>query len=220
MLTCLNLITGSLGCVAVIEGRTDLAIYYVILSGIFDFLDGFSARLLNVHSEIGKQLDSLADVVSFGLLPALFMYKLINSADATQLAGYLSFAGLAVVAFSALRLAKFNIDTNQTDKFIGLPTPANAIMLCSIALLPQWLTPGSLVLAIIALVSCYLLVSNHTMIALKFKGTSFRGNESRYLLVAVATLLVVIFQLKAIPMIIPVYILISLIGNFRKPDGV
>lgn len=217
-ITCLNLITGSLGCIAVIEGRTDLAIYYVLISGLFDFADGFAARLLGVHSAIGKELDSLADVVSFGLLPALFMYKLI---DAYQpLVDYLSVAGLAIVAFSALRLAKFNVDENQSDKFIGLPTPANAIMLTSIALLPEELGLNSWTLAVISLIACYLLVSNITMIALKFKGAGFKGNELKYILIAGVIVLVAIFQTEAIPMVIPLYILISILGNYRLQEHV
>lgn len=213
-ITCLNLITGSLGCIAVIEGRTDLAIYYVLVAGFFDFIDGFAARLLRVSSAIGKELDSLADVVSFGLLPALFMYRLIGAGE--QMAGYLSIAGLAIVAFSALRLAKFNIDENQSDKFIGLPTPANAMMLTSIALLPEALELNSWILTVVAIVSCYLLVSNITMIALKFKGKGWSGNEMKYTLLLVSLVLIIIFQLEAIPMIIPLYILLSIIGNLRQ----
>lgn len=217
-LTCLNLITGSLGCVAVVEGRTDLAIYYVIVAGIFDFFDGFAARLLKVHSAIGKELDSLADVVSFGLLPALFMYKLIDAYNPISV--YMSFFGLAIVAFSALRLAKFNVDLRQSDKFIGLPVPANAIMITSIAVLPDNFQINAWTLVAIALISCYLLVSNITMIALKFKGFGWKGNELRYFLIVSSFALVVIFQLHAIPMIIPLYILVSVIGNFSSQADV
>lgn len=212
-LTCLNLITGSLGCIAVIQGRTDLAIYYVLIAGVFDFFDGFAARLLNVRSAIGKELDSLADMVSFGLLPALFMYQLIEAYH--PVSRYLSFLGLSVVVFSALRLAKFNTDENQTDHFRGLPTPANAIMLTSIALLPDVIAINNWILAVIAIGSCYLMVSNITMIALKFKGFSWEGNQLRYVIIFISLILVAIFQLEAIPMIIPLYILLSILRNLN-----
>ena len=211
-ITCLNLITGALGCMAVIEGQLNLAIYYVVLAGLFDFMDGFAARLLKVHSAIGKELDSLADVISFGLLPAFFMYQLIGSSASWS---YLSFAGLAIAAFSALRLAKFNVDESQSDKFVGLPTPANAIMITSLIFLPEQVELTTSALLVVTVISCYLMISNMILIALKFAGFGWRGNELRYVIVGGIVLLVAIFQLSAIPFIIPYYILVSVYGNFK-----
>ncbi|RZM21023.1 MAG: CDP-diacylglycerol--serine O-phosphatidyltransferase, partial [Pedobacter sp.] len=119
-LTCANLLSGCIGIVFAFQGQLDLAAYAVLISGIFDFFDGFSARLLNVKSLIGKELDSLADMVSFGFLPGVVMFKLLDQSDYTS--PYLPFIGFLITIFSALRLAKFNIDERQTEDFIGLNT--------------------------------------------------------------------------------------------------
>lgn len=208
-ITCLNLLIGSVGCIRVIEGRPELAIYFVLAAGFLDFIDGFAARWLRVSSAIGKELDSLADVISFGLLPALFIYKSIESSSYAPYA----LIGLLVVVFSALRLAKFNVAENQSDQFIGLPTPASAILITSLALLPESLSLTGLGFILISLTTSFLLVSPFTMIALKFKGTSWTPNRWKYILLIGIAILLVIFHLHAFPFIIPFYILISLIGN-------
>src|SRR6476620_6072036 len=132
-LTCCNLICGCLGIVFVLEGRLVPAAYFVWAACVFDFFDGFAARMLKVSSPIGKELDSLADVVSFGVLPAMVMYTMIGNSTTSPALPYL---GFMIAVFSALRLAIFNIDETQTDSFKGLNTPANSFFITSLPLLP------------------------------------------------------------------------------------
>ena len=122
-ITCANLFSGCIGIVYAFNGALETAAYFVLLSGIFDFFDGFAARLLNVKSNIGKDLDSLADMVSFGFLPGVVMYQLLSQSDYAS--PYLPYLAFIITVFSALRLAKFNNDTRQTEDFIGLNTPMN-----------------------------------------------------------------------------------------------
>lgn len=208
-LTCMNLIVGVLGCISVIKGDIWNAIYFVIIAAAFDFLDGFSARLLNVKSEIGKQLDSLADMISFGLLPALFM---LGSLSQTSLApSILAYIGILIAPFSALRLAKFNIDDRQSEQFLGLPTPANAILITSLTFLPFHLNGWALIAITIA--SCYLLVSEFPMLALKFSSFDFKPNILKYLLVLISIVCLIIFGFNGIAYLIPVYIILSIVGS-------
>lgn len=216
-LTCLNLVTGSIGCISILRGDYEQAIYFVLIAGLFDFLDGFAARLLKVQSAIGKELDSLADMVSFGLLPALYLLVRIEDHTDHLLLPYIA---LIVAAFSALRLAKFNIDESQSDKFIGLPTPANAIFIATLNFLPLNLQPGLWALIAIALTTSLLLVANLPLIALKFKGTSWIKNKWKYLLIILIVLLVSVFQLTSLPFIIPAYLLVSILGNYLDPQNV
>lgn len=220
-LTCLNLLTGAFGCIAIFEGQHENALYYVLLSAFFDFLDGFAARLLHVQTEIGKELDSLADMVSFGLLPSLYMvtalehHLVLNNEQ-------MPYIGLLIAAFSALRLAKFNVDTRQSDRFIGLPTPANAIMITSLSFIPAAISITGSFLMILTLISCYLMVAELPMIALKFKGFGWKGNQWRYALVMVVVVSAGVFQLAAVPFVIPVYLVLSVMenlasGSFFKP---
>ncbi|RED99742.1 CDP-diacylglycerol--serine O-phosphatidyltransferase [Marinoscillum furvescens] len=216
-LTCLNLITGAIGCIAIIRGNSEWAIYFVLISAFFDFLDGFAARLLHVQSAIGKELDSLADVISFGLLPSLFVFaQLEQQLDQP----YLPYVALLIGAFSAIRLAKFNTDDRQSDQFIGLPTPANALLLTSLPLLPSAIDLSGYPLLALALVTCYLLVAPLPMIALKFNDWSWKNNQLKYSLVILIVLLVAMLQLKALPFVIPAYVVLSIIGNFRPAKDV
>ena len=175
---------------------------------MFDFLDGFAARMLKVSSPIGKELDSLADMVSFGLLPSIVMYKMLMSVGAPDYVPYLAFS---IAVFSALRLAIFNVDTRQTDSFRGLPTPANTLM---ITVLPLLTTVAFLqsyeVLIIITLLSSYLMVSGIELFALKFKNFSWADNKIRFTFLLLSVLLLAILQLSAIPLIILLYIALSL----------
>lgn len=216
-LTCLNLITGGVACVSIIRGDFHLAIYFVLISAVFDFLDGFAARLLKVQSAIGKELDSLADMVSFGLVPALYMFRMVETQSSSS---YLPYYALLIAAFSALRLAKFNIDTNQSDQFIGVPTPANTILITSLSFLPETWPIGLPLSLIIITVSSLLLVAKIPMIALKFKHSGWKGNESKYLLIACIIVLGVFLQLNALPFIIPVYIAFSLVENFISKKAI
>ena len=210
-LTCLNLITGGIGAIFIIRADYDLAIYFVLASALFDFFDGFAARMLKVQSVIGKELDSLADMVSFGLVPALYMFRVLEGQTNIQ---YLPYYGLLIAAFSALRLAKFNVDDRQSDQFIGLPTPANTIMIASLSFLPANWEITLIATIVIITVSSFLLVANVPMIALKFKTFGWKGNELRFILILSIVSLGIIFGINALPFIIPVYILLSLIGNF------
>jgi len=209
-LTCCNLLCGCLGVVFVLEGRTFPAAYFVWIACVFDFLDGFAARMLKVSSPIGKELDSLADMVSFGLLPSLVMYKLLMSASAPEYVSYLAFS---IAVFSALRLAIFNVDTRQSDSFRGLPTPANALMITALPLLigtAADFLKSYYVLVIITLLSSYLMVSGIELFALKFKNFSWQDNKIRFTFLLLSVLLLAILQLSAIPVIILLYIALSL----------
>jgi CDP-diacylglycerol---serine O-phosphatidyltransferase len=208
-LTCCNLLCGCFGIVFLLEGRTVPAAYFVWIACVFDFFDGFTARVLKVSSPIGKELDSLADVVSFGVLPSLVMYKMI--AESTE--GPIAYAGFMIAAFSALRLAIFNVDETQRDSFRGLNTPANTLFITSLPLLHNrvgdWLyQPWVLVMITVAF--SLLLVSRIEIFALKFKNFTWADNKLRFTFLILSVLLLAIFQVVAIPLIILLYIVLSL----------
>jgi CDP-diacylglycerol--serine O-phosphatidyltransferase len=231
-ITLLNLISGSVAVILAVEGKLIPAVALVGLAAVFDFLDGFFARLLHVKSEIGKELDSLADVISFGLTPSVILFCLIRENPALQstqgLAGILPYSAMLIAAFSALRLAKFNLDTRQSTSFLGLPTPANALFIVSLALISgsQALQEAGLLssiagnlyfqLALIPL-SCYLLVSEIPLFALKFSsGFSFSANKLKYILVLLSTIALIAFQWAGIPMIVILYVVISTVAGQEK----
>lgn len=211
-ITLLNLLSGVLGILWVLEGEVVYGAYFVILSAGFDFLDGFAARLLKVQSDMGKELDSLADVVSFGVLPGILLYSLTKAQTDSQFLPYLT---LIVPMLSAYRLAKFNLDTRQSDQFIGLPTPANALLLSTLPhLVAHWpeLAPwvtSPIALVVIAWVASILLVSELPLIALKFKNSSFADNTYRYTLLCLGAFCFAWLQLAGIPLIISAYLLLS-----------
>ena len=215
-LTLLNLLSGVLGILWVLEGQPLYGAYFVILSATFDFFDGFAARLLKVQSELGKELDSLADVVSFGVLPGILLYSLTKSQTE---ASFLSYCTLIIPMLSAYRLAKFNLDTRQSDRFIGLPTPANALLLTTIPhLAARWpeLSPwlsSPITLVVIAWLTSLLLVVELPLIALKFKNNSLRDNSYRYALLLIGAVCLVWLQLAGIPLVILAYLLLSGMEN-------
>jgi len=220
-ITLLNLFCGSIAVIFAVNGNMKLTALFVFLGVFFDFFDGLLARKLKVEGELGLQLDSLADMVTSGLVPGLVMFYLFNlvNTEASNLNNYLPYFGLLITLASAYRLAKFNISTNQTNSFIGLPTPANALLILSLPLiiefqnndimdaiiLNKWFLIG------ITLLSSYLLNSNLKLLALKFKTWNFKGNAARYMLIILSIVLLVIFKFAAIPLIIASYIIISLI---------
>ena len=218
ILTLCNLMSGCFGIVAVMKGSTIPAAYFVWASCVFDFLDGFAARILKVSSPIGKELDSLADVVSFGVLPAAVMYQMLSATTDNE---YLPYIAFVIAAFSALRLAIFNIDETQSDSFRGVPTPANALLLTSLPLLPlsihNFYTLESLV--IIAVVTSLLLVSRIELFALKFKDFVWKNNQMRFTFLAVSVLLLALLQVSAIPIVIALYILMSVIVQVVATKG-
>jgi CDP-diacylglycerol---serine O-phosphatidyltransferase len=209
-LTCGNLLCGCLGLISIYKGYGTPAAYFIWAAGLFDFFDGFAARLFKVSSPIGKELDSLADMVSFGMLPAFAMFQLIDNATAVE---WMPFVALLLAVFSALRLAKFNIDTRQSDSFIGVPTPANAFFITALPFVPDGfngflLNPWALIA--ITLIFCFLMVSPFELLALKFKNFKWAGNQLRFIFVALSLLLVVWWGAAALVPIILIYIVLSL----------
>ena len=217
LLTLGNLCCGASATVALlVAGDYTLAFWLVVAAAVFDFFDGFTARLLGCSSPIGVELDSLADMVSFGLVPAVAMFCLTGEAASlgwipAEYWGVAQYLCFVIVAFSALRLAKFNIDDTQHTEFCGLPTPANGLLCLSLAML---MSAGEIVLSkevivIISIVMAYLLISPVRMFALKFKGYGLRGNEVRYAFIVLSVVLIAAFTKYAVPSIIVIYILFS-----------
>lgn len=219
MLTLGNLLCGSAAVVALLaHSDYELAFWLMIASAVCDFFDGFVARLLKSSSPLGVQLDSLADMVSFGLVPSVALFCIYDALPAAMqipegVSVVLRYLTFVVVAFSALRLAKFNIDDTQTTEFCGLPTPANGLFCLSLAMLAA---AGDValtreVVVAIAVVMAYLLISPVRMFALKFKGFGWRGNQIRYLFILACVVLAVLFTKYAVPAIILLYIAISVV---------
>ena len=219
-ITLLNLFSGCVAVIFALEGNMKLTAFFVCLGIFFDFFDGLLARKLNVASELGVQLDSLADMVTSGLVPGLVLFHLLGLAPQLSWETYnlLPYFGLLVTLASAFRLAKFNISTNQSDAFIGLPTPANTLLIISLPLILEYqhsdainatiLNPWFLI--VLTLVSCYLLNAPIKLIALKFKTWNFKDNASRYILIILSLVLLAIFQFAGIPLVIIAYILLSI----------
>ncbi|WP_395811042.1 CDP-diacylglycerol--serine O-phosphatidyltransferase [Daejeonella sp.] len=220
--TCLNLFSGCLGIVFAFNGELHFASYAILISAVLDFLDGMLARWLKAYSEIGKQLDSLADMVSFGVLPSVIIYHIfLLSPQTAPYSTFLNYSAFLIAVFSALRLAKFNIDTRQTENFIGLPTPANSLLIASFPIIMDKNTSffmnyimNPYFLFIFSLGMGLLLVSEIPLISLKFKSLKFSDNLLRYTLIASSLILLLLFQFAAIPIILCLYFLISFI-QFR-----
>ena len=222
-----------MGCVALIfvfEGSKHLAAIFIGFSILFDFMDGFLARLLKAKSNIGKDLDSLSDLVSFGLVPAtvVFMYMLDsgNLPDISLTIWLSAVPAFLITIFSAIRLAIFNNDLRQTDSFIGVPTPANAAFFMSFPLILEYSTPGTPIylaielltgnyfnMLLLVIISSALLVSNIPLFALKFKSFGIRENFFSYLFLLITVLLVLILFIQAIPLVVIFYIILSLVRN-------
>jgi CDP-diacylglycerol--serine O-phosphatidyltransferase len=245
------MLCGILSIFLSLSGRLDLAPYPIFLGAIFDFLDGFVARLLKQQGELGKQLDSLADMVTFGLAPGIMMMGIfvislditsfrmysgdfyylnwIKNALQLQVDNYLPFLALLIPVFSMFRLAKFNLDTRQTEGFIGLNTPANTLLLCTFPLIlaqdfemgsinylarefvlnPWFLTPLIVVL-------CVLLISEIPIFSLKFKYFKWKGNEIRFIFLITCSLIIPLTLYWSMGIIVILYIILSVIDNFLK----
>lgn len=220
LLTLSNLFCGCVGILFAREFPPYAAAYFVWAACIFDFLDGFAARALNTTSAIGKELDSLADMVSFGVLPGIAMFTWIES---TAPGGYLPYCAFLIPAFSALRLAKFNIDENQKDTFIGLPTPANALFITGLVFLSpplDFITASQTGLVITTILFSMLLVVPVNLFALKFKNYSWTDNKLRFTFIALAVLLLGWKQAEGVSLIILLYILLSLAqGAFSRKES-
>ena len=218
-ITCANLFSGCIGIVLAFKGELIAAAYAIFLSAIFDFFDGLASRVLKSFSGIGKDLDSLADMVSFGVLPAVIMYQLfLQARQIDNVSPWLNFIAFLIPVFSALRLAKFNVDTRQAENFIGMPTPANAILIASFPIIighhNRYYTPYLLnpyVLSCFVIVMCALLVLEMPMMSLKFKNKDFNKNIYRYLLLLFSAILILFFKFAAVPVVILIYIILSVV---------
>lgn len=220
-ITCLNLFSGCLALYFAFRDELEYAAYMVVIAAIFDFMDGMLARLLKAYSEIGKQLDSLADMVSFGVVPGVIMFSLLARTEAEVLgipAHILPFFGFVITIFSALRLAKFNIDTRQAESFIGVPTPACTMFIASLPLILA--TAGFLYEDIIlnpyfllgvTIVFSYLLIAELPLFALKFKNLSWKDNSIRFIFVGISVILLALVKFAAVPLIIILYIILSIV---------
>lgn len=225
-ITILNLLCGVGAVFMAIHGRWEAAAYLIFAGSIFDFADGFAARALKAYSEIGKQLDSLADLISFGFAPAAIwsnmMYSLKYAAtgkaffDMAWMDQVVVFFPFILVAFAALRLAKFNVDTRQTENFLGLTTTATGIFTASFALLVKnnTLNLGTIIspsiIIIIIAIFCALLVSEIPMFSLKFKSWGWKGNAQKYILLIAGIALIATLGLGGISLLIVLYILFSM----------
>jgi CDP-diacylglycerol--serine O-phosphatidyltransferase len=222
-ITCLNLISGCFSVFFAVKGMLEIASLLILLAAFFDFFDGFFARLLKVQSPIGVDMDSLADLCSFGIAPAMILLMwlqecLLNQPPALQESAvrYLVYIAFLIPALSAVRLAKFNHDEQQKNKFIGLATPANALFLGFLHFSSEKLTivNNFWLLLGLTIIFSLLLISNLNMFSLKFKTFAFKENAIRYIFLFIALILLIIMQLGAFPIIILCYILLSLGLNF------
>ncbi len=224
-LTCCNLISGCVATSYAFAADARMALIWIIIGAAFDFYDGMSARLLHVSSPIGKELDSLADDITFGVAPSTILFSELAIADYPALLysvrDFIPYVAFIMAAFSALRLAKFNLDTRQTTSFIGMPTPANALFWGSLIASRPWecigsLPAGAVVLGLILLmlVCSGLLVCELPMFALKFKQWAWHGNEIRYgFIIASAALICIFGFIQSFWMITLLYLVISVISN-------
>ena len=218
-LTCGNLLCGCFGIVYCLENRDVPSAYFVWAAGVFDFFDGFAARWLKVTSSIGKELDSLADMVSFGLLPSLVMYKMIGSITPNE---WLPYSAFLIAICSALRLAIFNVDETQRENFKGLNTPANSIFITSLPFLTGKISAFVMqdwMLLLITIAFSLLMVSRIDIIAFKFKDFTWKSNQLRFTFLALAILLLLWGGTSAVSLVILFYIAFSLIGKAFKIMG-
>lgn len=223
-ITCCNLISGCIATYNAFLGDIRMALLWIIVGAVFDFFDGMSARLLKVSSPIGKELDSLADDITFGFAPsAIIFYELSimeYPSELLMLKPYLPYFAFVMAAYSALRLAKFNLDERQSLGFIGLPTPANALFWGALFVGAQnFMESTAYMLPVVLLmicVSCWLLISEVPMFALKFKQWGWKGNEVKYIFLISCLPLLMIFGITAFSVIIAWYVVLSVVVNLRN----
>ncbi|MBR1469505.1 MAG: CDP-diacylglycerol--serine O-phosphatidyltransferase [Prevotella sp.] len=227
-ITCLNLVSGCIAIYQAFQGDYEMALFWIVSGAVFDFFDGMAARLLGVSSPIGKELDSLADVVTFGVAPSAMLFHTLSGIGQCSANGacpmltILPYFAFAIAAFSALRLAKFNLDERQAMGFIGLPTPANALFWGSFIVgWEKWnftteFAPTMFLLGI--MVSCQLLVSEIPMFALKFKHWGWKDNEVRYLFLLSCVPFLAFFGISGIALIIAWYVILSVLTKNRQHE--
>jgi len=213
-ITSLNLYAGCLAIYYGFRGDYELVLLFVLLAAVFDFADGLAARLLHAYSPMGKELDSLADVVSFGVAPGILVLSMLTQSN---LPYWVAFSGFIIPVFSALRLAKFNIDERQTSSFIGIPTPANALFWVGMGYsFSEVLIANPWYILAFTFIFSGLLVSELPMFSLKFKSLKWKDNQVQYIFLMVSILLIALFQANALALIIGWYILFSILMYFLK----
>lgn len=224
IITLLNLFSGCIALVFAFHRNFEFAFGFVCLGIFLDFFDGFFARLFHVSSPLGLQLDSLADMVTSGVVPGLVMYQLMIDTSTTLANSYLQvfpYLGFIITLGSCYRLANFNIDTRQTDSFIGLPTPANALFVLSLPLVLKYsdslfvleLFTNPWVLLIVTLLSAYILNAEIPLFSLKIKNFNLKDNTIQIIFLSLSVLLLLFFQIPGIPLVILTYILMSVVLN-------
>ena len=237
LLTLGNLFCGTIATIFAVQGNFTTTAIFVVAGIVFDFFDGFAARILNVSGELGKQLDSLADMVTSGVVPGIVMFQLLFSVDfysgrnieqTIMWKGFkietLQFLGLILTLGACYRLAKFNIDTRQTDSFIGLPTPAMSLFVISLPLIIEYsdysfitdLILNKYFLIAVTLALTFLMNAELPLFSLKFKNYNFKKNIVKYIFLLISLGLIIVLPIMAIPLIIILYVLISIIDNYGK----
>ena len=219
MVTCCNLFSGCIAAVMALQSNYEAAILFIISGAVFDFFDGMLARLLNVSGPLGKELDSLADDITFGFAPSAIVFSLFKEVQYPEfmsgITEYFPYTAFIIAALSALRLGKFNIDPRQSSSFIGLPTPANALFWGSLVVgAHSYLVSDSfnaIYLFILVILMSYLLVAELPMFSLKFKNLSWRDNKVSYIFLLICIPLLIVFRISGFAAIILWYILWSLL---------
>lgn len=234
LLTLGNLFSGTIATIFAVEGDFNSAAFFVLIGIFFDFLDGFVARLLKVSGELGKQLDSLADVVTSGVVPGIIMFKLIqnnllkNSTSIDDDFLDVSLIGLILTLAACYRLGKFNLDTRQTNSFIGLPTPAMSLFIISLPLIQEYsefdfihnLLGNNYFLIVTTLVLSYLMNAELVLFSLKFKDFSIKKNWIIYLFIIFSITLLLFLSYLSIPIIITLYVILSIVNNLTSKNGI
>ena len=237
LITLGNLLCGSIATIAAVNGNFEIAALAVLIGIVLDFFDGFFARLLNVSGELGKQLDSLADMVTSGVVPGIVMFSLLQenalnlfdkTGDALNIAsfstGYWPYFGLILTLAACYRLAKFNIDERQTDSFIGLPTPAMSLYVVSLPLIPIYsdhqffidLVQNNYFLVGISLVLSFIMNAEIPLFSLKFKNYKVKENILKYVFLVISILMIALLEVIAIPLVIILYVILSIGNNLSK----
>lgn len=220
-ITCFNLASGCFATIMALQGDLKAAIIWIIIAAIFDFSDGLAARLLKAYSPLGKELDSLSDIVSFGVAPGMSLYVLLATAvGSSEISGisWLPYLAFVIPVFSGLRLAKFNVDERQSTSFIGMPVPAHALLWGSLSyVLQPFITNHALYILIACLIASmatsYLLVSEVPMFSMKVKSLKWKGNELRYILIVCGLLFLLLFGFLGIAGTMLLYIILSLFNK-------
>jgi len=224
LFTLLNLFSGCVALVMVSESKPEEAFFFVSLGIFFDFFDGYFARKFGVAGPLGVQLDSLADMVTSGVVPGYAMYKLIEDPSYSGATSYLPYLGFIITLGACYRLAKFNIDTRQSDSFIGLPTPANALFFTSLPMIPHILSDSFGLffsfnfgeLLFLTLLSAYIMNAEIPLFSLKIKNFSVAKYKLQIIFVVLSVVLLVFLQILAVPVIIVTYVLLSVLDNVFK----